>query len=82
MYIIYPMIVGYIGERYKDMSTAKYALFILVVLSSIYVLINLLDGNMRMPDSFDLMICSSALLITTALFHFQKYYRKRKVVVR
>ena len=75
MYIIFPIIIAFVGERYKNMSTLKYAIFISCVFLSAYILIVLIDRGSFIPDSFSVILCCSAIIVSAFLFYMQKRSR-------
>ena len=75
MYIVFPLIIGFVGERYKDMSTVKYAVFITGIFIAAYVTIVLIDGGSFIPEKFFIKLFSFGVIIITAFFHLQKRLR-------
>ncbi len=75
LYIITPMVVGFVGERYKNMKTIKYAVFISCVLLTDLIMIAIVDGGFFVPLKFALLLCGPVVLFATFLFHMQKRSR-------
>ena len=76
--LILPIILGFVGERYKDMSTLKYFIFISFALILAFTIIIIIDGGFFVPIKFALILSLSTIIFTTLLFHLQKKYRKTK----
>lgn len=78
VYTIPPLLLGYIGERYKDMSTIKYSIIIFLTLTAINFALYLGYGDNFIPDRFTLyyFVFGGGLIIS--LFHLQKVARRKK----
>lgn len=75
MYIIFPIILGFVGEKYKNMSTIKYALFVSCMFIVVYLFICLTDDGSFIPSKVEMLLIAFGILFTTTLFHLQKKYR-------
>ena len=78
LYIIPPFIVVLVGERYKDMSTAKYAVFIFSVLMLTTLAIIISDGETFLTVKFTLTLILSVTALATFMFHMHKRERRIK----
>lgn len=77
-YIIIWLIMFFFGERYKDISTKKYAIFLVFICFLFKTFSVFVDGESFMLDKHDLMLFSFVLCIGTFLFHLQKKCRGKK----
>lgn len=75
MYIIFPIILGFIGERYKDMNTAKYAAFSSFILLQYYLIPIIIEGGEFTLSKIEVILFFSGVFIVTAIFHWQKRLR-------
>lgn len=78
LFIILPIILGFVAERYKDMSTLKYFIFVSCALVLAFTAIVIIDGGFFVPIKFTLILSVSTIIFMTLLFHLQKKYRKNK----
>ena len=76
LYITLPMILGFVGQKYKDISTLKYAFFITFVFLLVYLLIYITDGGSLIPSQIEVMLITFGILFPTFLFYIQKKYRR------
>lgn len=77
-YIIVPIVIGYIIERYKDMSTLKAGLLVFITFFFWKVLLVLVYGGPLINDVYEAIILGSIIVLCMLLFYFQKWMRKRK----
>lgn len=75
MYIFFPIILGFVGERYKNMNTAKYAAFTSFILFLYYLIPIIIDGDSFIPSRIEVLIFTTVIAVVTALFHWQKRAR-------
>ena len=78
LYIILPLFLGYIGERYKFMSTYKYAAITLGVIAFIYLFYYLFDDG-KVLNIYFFPIFLGYFIIAVPLFHFLKCMEIRKL---
>ena len=72
LFILMSMIIGYVGQRYKDMSTIKYAVFISFMLLLAFLIIAITDGGFFVSLKFTLTLSILVVAFSTAIFHWQK----------
>ena len=77
-YIIIPIIIGYIIERYKDMSTLNSGLLVFFTFFFVKIVLILLYGGAFINDVSEGIILGSIIVLCMLLFHFQKWLRKPK----
>ena len=77
LYIITPFIVGFIVERYKNMSTGLFAVLIFLFFVLFKVSLFLFFGDNVLPDLFEVIIGLSALSSTRLIFYIQKKLRMK-----
>ena len=77
-YVILGAVVGFVGEKYKNMSTIKYAFFIVFIFVLLYAWTFFEEGALSMPDIIELSIVAAGILIPTSIFHLQKKLRAVK----
>ncbi len=75
MYIIFPMILGFVGERYKDMNTAKYAAFSSFILLQYYLIPIIIEGRKFTLSKAEVLLFFSGIFVVTIIFHLQKRLR-------
>lgn len=75
MYIFFPIILGFVGERYKNMNTAKYAAFSSFILLLYYLIPIIIDGDSFIPSRVEILIFTITIIIVTTIFHLQKRSR-------
>ncbi len=77
-YIIVPIVIGYIIERYKDMSTLKAGLLVFLTFFFWKVVLVLIYGGALITDLSEAIILGSIIVLCMLLFHFQKWMRRKK----
>jgi hypothetical protein len=75
MYIFFPVILEFVGERYKNMSTIKYALFVSCMFVLVYCFICITGGGSFISNKIEMLLIVFGILFTTTLFYLQKKYR-------
>lgn len=78
LYIFLPVILGFVGEKYKDMNTGKYSFFIAFVFFVVYLLIFFMEGGSFIPDKIQIGLIAFGIIFSTLLFHIQKKVRRIK----
>lgn len=72
------MIIGYIIERYKDMSTFHSGLLVFFTFLIWKILLILVYGGPLINGTSEAVIMGSIIVLCMLLFHFQKWMRKKK----
>jgi|GEM_PF-4062349 CHASE2 domain-containing sensor protein len=78
LYIVVPLFLGYIGERYKDMRTSSYAVLIFILLLAVNTVLAITYGNKIIPSLDILLMGLLGGGSIVGLFHLQKYLRRKK----
>lgn len=81
IYVIAPMLIGYIIERYKDMSTLNAGLLVFFTFLLWKMFLVLGYGGPLINDLSEAVILGSIIVMCMLLFHFQKWMRRPKKVV-
>ena len=78
LYFILPFFLGYIGERYKFMSTYRYAAITLGVIIFLNIFFYFKYGG-KLLDNYTLTISLGYVIFTVPFFHFLKCMEIRKL---
>lgn len=78
LYILVPVVIGYIIERYKDMSTLKAGLLVFFTFFLVKVVFILVYGGSFINDVSEALILRSIIIMCMILFYFQKWIRRTK----
>ena len=76
--IITPFLLGFVGERFKDMQTWRYVLIIFFLFCGIEFYYSVSLGSKIFGDLFCNILYFIGLIVSTSVFYFQKYWRKRE----
>lgn len=77
IYIIFPFILGLLREKYKDISTKNYAIFVFFVLVFIHIYTTLMHKPYCWKlDGFLWSVSIGCFILCTGIFHLQKVGRK------
>lgn len=77
-YILVPMFIGYMFERYKDMSTLKSGILVFLTLFFVKLYLMWLYGGSFFEDYSEIAIYISIVVICMISFHLQKWIRRAK----
>jgi hypothetical protein len=75
--IIAPFVLGFVGERFKDMQTWRYALIIFFLFFGVELYHSTSLNTKIFGDSFCNILYFIGLVVSASIFHFQKYLRRK-----